>query len=141
MGALKDWYSPYAMMPIDKQVHWGKAKLDWIIAHYEVLSDGRWPQKSSGYIENPFAPPSKRIPSGAMFEDPASIMAEFHSRLNLCGRDGEIFRCIECLKGDKPSVGLIAGVDESRLDRVIGQVYSYIRGRRKDRPYQEFRRH
>jgi len=103
--------------------------------------DGRWPDKKSGYIENPFAPQGKRVSASAYFETPIAVLAEFHLRVDMCGRDGEAFLCCRCLKWDCSRVRLLMGLNDIGLDRKLQWVFKYIVGRRKNRPYQEFIRH
>ena len=129
----KAWYSPSG-------IKFWPEHIEWIIEYYEVLIDGRWPQKHSGYIDNPFAP-GGHIRAGAYFESPMDILAEFHWRIEQCGSDGEAFRCIRCEKYDEKSICKLLNIQPVQIDRILKQVFSFIMGRRKDRSYSEFIRH
>ncbi len=137
----KDWYSPGSIVPGDKEPNIKPDQLDWIIEYYEVLRDGRWPTKQSGYIDNPFAPPSGGVRASAYFETSMAILAEFHTRINQCGRDGEAFLCCRCLDYERVRVCRLRGIHDGQLDRILSDVFRYIVGRRKDRSYVEFIRH
>lgn len=137
----KDWYSPGSLMPGDREVNFKPEQIEWIIEHYEILSSGRWVAKQSGYVDNPFAPPSRQFRAGAYFEDPAALMAEFDSRLEACGTDGEIFRLSRCLQYEEDRLCLLLRMKAQEISRINDRVFSYIVGKKKDRPYTEFVRH
>ena len=128
-------------MPGDKEPHFGSDKVEWIVENYEVLADGRWPQKSSGYIDNPFAPPASRSHSSAYFETPMAVLAEFHTRIQLCGPDGDLFLCVRCLKYEETIFRRALGLEIQEFDRKMSRVFAYIKGKRKSRSYAEFVRH
>lgn len=137
----KPWYSPSSFLQEGKRPHIGADKIEWIIENYEVLIDGRWPQKSSGYIDNPFAPPAKGTRASAYFETPMEVLSEFHLRVAQCGRDGDAFLCIRCKRYEWRPIIRLMRIRHGEIDRILERVFVYIVGRRKDRPYTEFIRH
>ena len=129
------------MMPEGREVNFKADQIDWIVEHYFTLSSGRWPQKQSGYIDNPFAPPSQQVRATAYFEDPASLMAEFNSRIEKCGRDGELWILARYHEYDMRRLCRLMKIREDELYRIMNRVTYYVLGRKKDRPYTEFIRH
>lgn len=125
------WYSPSQMWRFKKE------QISWLCEHYDILKDGCWPPKQSGYIDGPFLG-TVRVKSSAYFEDAASILAEFHLRLDKCGNDGYLFKAIKCYGYDKVILYKIAHKDEAWLEHRISRVLRYITGRRKRRTYKEF---
>ena len=129
---VKPWYSP-------AEIKFNLSQIDWIIEWYEVISDGKWPEKKSGYIDNPLAPRGKRGKGGASFQAPMDVIAEFHWRLSQCGRDGEVFLCVYCKKSnDLKSIMQLLHITQDEFDRLTENVRRYIKGWRKERTYQEF---
>lgn len=129
----KEWYSAGAFKYRYHEVL-------WIYRHYEELSQGYWPRKITGYIDNPYVTTrGQRV--GAYFEDAAGIMAEFHRRLDACGRDGVIVKCYKCLGWELEHIRTVANVNQERLDEITERVTRYISGRRKGRTYREFCAH
>ena len=136
-----DWYSPTSFMPDDRTAKFSANQIDWIAEYYEVITDGTWPIKSSGYIDNPFAPPAGRTHAGAYFETPTQVLAEFHKRIDRCGADGAVFLCIRCLEYDQILLMKAMSIDRNRLNLILAQVFKYIQGRWKKRSYTEFKKH
>lgn len=131
--ASKDWYSAGAFRFRHNEVL-------WIYLHYEELSQGYWPRKITGYIDNQYINTrGRRV--GAYFEDAAGIMAEFHSRLDECGRDGVICKCYKCYGWPLSELSTIAKLNQEQLDIIVNRVTAYIAGRRKVRTYREFCAH
>ena len=126
----KEWYSAGAFKFKYNEVL-------WIYTHYEELSQGYWPRKICGYIDNPYVVThGRRV--GAYFEDAAGIMAEFHQRLDACDRDGVICKCYKCLGWELEHIRTVANVNQDQLDALVMRVTQYISGRQKQRTYREF---
>ena len=112
-----------------------------MLEHYEVISDGRWPQKLTGYIDNPFVPAPLRSKSGAYFEGPVGILAELNSRLRACGRDGEMVLCLRAWGWDQDILMRLMRTDRESMELAERRVIAYVSYRRKERSYKEFCQH
>ena len=119
---IKDWFSQSAVWRF-RPVH-----IDWVCEYYEVILEGRWPDKKTGYIDTPLDGRSP-IKDHAYFESTINLLAEFHWRIDQCGDDGRLFRAFKLLKYDYSLVRSIMGrVDEDGLGRRCKRVTDYIKG-------------
>ena len=135
---LKDWYSITAAWRLNPN------HILFICEHYELLCDGRWPEKKSGYIDSPLDGKSQIKPY-APFEKVMQLLAEFHWRIDQCGEDGKLFRAFKLQKYDLELIKKITGrVDEDWIDRRCHRVVDYIKGigkegiDRRRRSYKDF---
>ena len=131
---MKEWHSPTAAW------RFAPSLIDWMCEHYELLIEGRWPDKKTGYIDSIFGGPSPFRP-GAYFENTMYIMAEFHWRIDECGDDGSLFRAVRCEKWDVDLLRTLIRRDEDWIDKRCNRVFNYISGKRRKRTYQEACRH
>lgn len=117
-----------------------RGEVEWLFEHYAQLNEGCWPRKITGYIDNQFVTVPRRY-QGAYFEDAAGIMAEFHTRLARCGRDGLLVLYYKGYKMPLEALQVIAKINQERLDYITGRVIGYVSGRRKARSYEEHCQH
>ena len=132
MGEIA-WYKPAEVNQF-KNEH-----IDFICEWYELLNDGKWPREWSGYTENPYVQQTASFKTD--FESATLIIAEFHWRVERCGKDGTIFLAYRCWKLPGPHLMVLTGCDEKALGMVERRVRMYITGRRKKQGYPQFIKH
>ena len=135
MKLPQDWYGPTTITFSIPQIY-------WLFKYYDLLKDGKWMHKTSGYIDQPemFAP--YRVNPGAYFEDAIGVIAKLHHRLKLCGKDGELIYCCRCLHYEVGRLIRLMGITQEKMERIEYMVTDYCHGKYvREQTYDEFRRH
>ena len=127
----KGWWEP-------REIVFESRQCVWLVSELPTLEVGNWPP----IPQNEVLAKHERPKGGAYFETPAQIWVEITTRLDRCGRDGEMLKDFYLWNKTDREMAIAYNMDIYDIEHRVRRALRYISGwRRRTRTYEEFVSH